>query len=69
MPYFSCSARTLYGCIENNLFQIRKSILDMELDLIAKETQGIDATDLKKKLAILNYQVYGCMILIDFEAC
>lgn len=31
----------------------------MELDLIAKETQGIDATDLKKKkLAILSYQVY-----------
>lgn len=36
--------------------EIQKSILDTELDLIAKETQGIDATELKKKLAILSYQ-------------
>lgn len=36
--------------------EIRKSILDTELDLIAKENQGSDTSDLKKKLAILKSQ-------------
>ena len=43
----------LYGII----FQFQKSILDAELDLIAKENQGVDTEDLKKSVAILKSQV------------